>query len=575
MRSGVCRLIHCTLPTVLVTLLSCTDESPRTTSAPASGGAASGATASGGAALGGAASGGAASGALGGAGGRNLGGYSQVWLGGGGAPSGEFQGGSGNRGDVGGTATVSGGGSPSGGLTSAAGGVATQGPIDQAGGSLPNGSGGVGPGKGGASGGAGELAGAGGGAPLALGSVHGYLTMVWSYAAVRVDLEVKADQFRLDYWAHLDSGWRSVMELQGSVASVSSNRKTLQLERIRLDDERSSQTFLQGTADFASTASHVWGLQPQLQVDWTPSQGQGVLTPVGPSAVLLPSVFSSENRDQDYAEMIGAYPACQYTGLGFYGSPLQLSSHSQFYSAFAGTVTESAVTVEDPAGAQNRLSLVWEDDRQEWGGQRSSGGTNPTAGLWFVRSIEAKTDRGAQVTCSRETPYSPLRLVAVTTAGYHGERLTTAKESESLLAQDYVSPVPPLSGYTVEVFRNPISPSGARVDPALYVYSEDDVLRWKAANDDGGTDELMPALRFPFEAKKRYFIRVHDIYSNGGAYSIRITADGQAGGGPVAVSNDAYEPDNSSAEAKAIVLDQWQHHLLSVGDNDWFEFTAP
>lgn len=112
-----------------------------------------------------------------------------------------------------------------------------------------------------------------------------------------------------------------------------------------------------------------------------------------------------------------------------------------------------------------------------------------------------------------------------------------------------------------------VQTSGRTGDTELRLYNGSGALL--AYDDDSGTG-LFSRIAVTNLRAGTYYARVNEYGNNGtiSAYAIQV-------GGTAVPAGDAYEPDNSEAQANAIALGATQTHSIhAVGDVDWVRFTV-
>jgi hypothetical protein len=132
--------------------------------------------------------------------------------------------------------------------------------------------------------------------------------------------------------------------------------------------------------------------------------------------------------------------------------------------------------------------------------------------------------------------------------------------------------------YYLETFPNASSlPADQRPEAWLSVEVWDDAMNSIAAEQ---YSESYIKLKPQLKSGEPCSIEVSNSIATWGGYSIRLSATGFGGSSSASPATpDAYEPDDTAAEAKPIELDVVQDRTLrydaGVGDRDWLEFTAP
>jgi len=137
---------------------------------------------------------------------------------------------------------------------------------------------------------------------------------------------------------------------------------------------------------------------------------------------------------------------------------------------------------------------------------------------------------------------------------------------DEFLADYYTDATPP---YTIETFANA---GTGNADTYLVLFTENGNYIYE--DDDSGSS-FYSKLILPLASGDTYYILNIEIGFDPGYYSILANIGGGDGPSPETPDQDEHEPNNTTADATDLEIDEVQDHYLSPSDLDWLIVTIP
>jgi hypothetical protein len=402
---------------------------------------------------------------------------------------------------------------------------------------------------------------------------YGYLERILGFVTVRVTSNFAEGDCSISLDGLNDSTDFALIKYEGTCHSVE-NGWEFRLTQLTVNDGYNAVTTAFADEKYTEVREKMWGKTELKQIVMSVGTDGKMLSEFDLVSSPISMKVERSADDAKYVNRRGTYPELTYLGLNFHRVPQEPSiSLEVMRLGYIGSVTSVVVSLQGPGEKRyDDIPLTYDSEELDYG-TKLSWSSYPDVGLWFIAEALVTTDKGSTVLLSRETPYDDYTQSLHSSTGAEMTGMLN-EDWYRWVAQDYVPPELAVKWLWIEGYHN--GSMYEEVDPALFAYRSDETSRWFAANDDGGNERLMPALKVPVVAGERIYVEVRDPYGNGGSYSVFASLSNASRVTTTKVVSDEFEPDNDAKTAKSLALDTFQGHLLQAeGESDWLAIDIP